>query len=381
MAALKRSAFVLLALLTALTLAGCGGGDDEGGGEAAAPQTQETVAAGESGRMLGPNGEESTPAAEVELSDEDVGKIKAGNYTAAVVWHEYGTDFPRALTRGLREGLGELGIDVISVTSAEFDAAKQANNIETVLGREPDIIFSIPIDPVTSAPAFRKALDRGTRLVFLSNVPQGFKHGKDYVGIVSSDQISTGNNAAKVMGEALGGEGKIGVIFHDANFFITKQRDNAFRAALARDYPEITIEAEEGFEDPARVEQIAAAMITRNPDLDAIYTTWAAPAEGVLAAIREADREDDIKIVTVDLSEPLAVDMARGGPTAGMAADLVFEAGKVWAKVAGLGLVDKEAPAFAVVDTIAVTNDNLLDAWQESYGAPAPKAVQEAMGG
>src|SRR5215218_1348312 len=104
MAAVKRSAFVLVALLAALMLAGCGGNDDEGGGDQAAPQTQETVAASESGRMLGPNGEESTPAADVELSDEDIEKIKQGNYTAAVVWHEYGTDFPRALTRGLREG-------------------------------------------------------------------------------------------------------------------------------------------------------------------------------------------------------------------------------------------------------------------------------------
>ena len=124
---------------------------------------------------------------------------------------------------------------------------------------------------------------------------------------------------------------------------------------------------------------IASAMITRNPDLDGIYTTWAAPAEGALAAIREAGR-DDIKLVTVDLSGPLAVDMANDGPTAGMASDKVFEAGKVWAKVAGLGLLGKQGPAFAVVDTIAVTKDNLLDAWEESYGAPAPKAVKEAMG-
>jgi ribose transport system substrate-binding protein len=378
MATVKRSTFVLVALLAGLMLAGCGGGDDEGSGEAAT-QTQETVAAGQSGRMLGPNGEESTPAADVELTDEDIDKIKEGNYTAAVVWHEYGTDFPRALTRGLREGLKELNIDLISVTSAEFDAAKQANNVESVLGRHPDVIFSIPIDPVTSAPAFRKALGEGTKLVFLSNVPKGFKHGKDYVGIVSSDQISTGNNAAKVMGEALDGKGKIGVIFHDADFFITNQRDNAFRAALERDYPDIEIAAESGFEDPARVESIASAMITRNPDLDGIYTTWAAPAEGALAAIREAGR-DDIKLVTVDLSGPLAVDMANDGPTAGMASDKVFEAGKVWAKVAGLGLLGKQGPAFAVVDTIAVTKDNLLDAWEESYGAPAPKAVKEAMG-
>jgi ribose transport system substrate-binding protein len=378
MAAVKRSTFVVVALLAALTLAGCGGGDDEGSGKTAT-QTQETVAAGESGRMLGPNGEESTPAADVELTDEDIDKIKQGNYTAAVVWHEYGTDFPRALTRGLREGLKELNIDLISVTSAEFDAAKQANNVESVLGRHPDVIFSIPIDPVTSAPAFRKAREQGTKLVFLSNVPKGFKHGKDYVGIVSSDQISTGNNAAKVMGEALDGKGKIGVIFHDADFFITNQRDNAFRAALKRDYPDIEIAAQSGFDDPARVESIASAMITRNPDLDGIYTTWAAPAEGALAAIREAGR-DDIKLVTVDLSEPLAVDMANDGPTAGMASDKVFEAGKVWAKVAGLGLLGKQGPAFAVVDTIAVTKDNLLDAWEESYGASAPKAVQEAMG-
>lgn len=348
------------------------------GGDEPAEQPAATVSAGESGRMLGPNGEESTPAADVKLTDDEIAEIREGGYTAALVWHEDST-FTRALGLGIEKRLSELGVEVIATTDAEFNAGKQRNDVESVMARKPDVIFTIPVDPTTAAAAYRPAVRAGTKLVFLSNTPKGYTYGKEYVGVVSVDQIETGDHTAKLLGDALGGKGKVGVIFHDAEFFITNQRDAAFRDALGRMYPDIEIAAESGFESPDRVADVARGMLTRNPDLDAIYTTWAEPGQGVLSAIRETGR-NDVKLVTVDLSEPVALDMAKGGSTVGLAADDLVEAGRTMANVAGYGLVGKKAPRFAVAPTLAITRDNLLDAWQQAYGSPAPEAVQEAVG-
>lgn len=133
------------------------------------------------------------------------------------------------------------------------------------------------------------------------------------------------------------------------------------------------------FDSPDRVEAIASAMLTRNPDLDGMYTTWADPATGVLAAIRSRGATD-VKVTTADLSEPIAVDMARGGPVVGVATDPVFGLGRTMADVAALGLLNRSAPPFTVADSVAARPDNLLDAWKESYGEPAPSAVLEAAG-
>ena len=39
------------------------------------------------------------------------------------------------------------------------------------------------------------------------------------------------------MAEALGEQGKVGYIFHDADFYVTNQRDGAFKATIEQDYP------------------------------------------------------------------------------------------------------------------------------------------------
>lgn len=372
----QHRACLALALASASLIVGaCGGSDEESDTAPVAP------AVSREGVMLGPNGEEARPADEVSLTDADVEQLRQGDHTAAIVWHEFSTEFPQGVTRGIEDRFEELGIEVVAVTDAEFDAAKQQRDIETVLASKPDSIISIPVDPVAAAKAYRPALSRGVQLTFLSNVPQGYKHGRDYVGVVTSDQVLTGQNTAQIMGEALGGEGEIGYVFFDADFFITNQRDGAFRDFLAQDYPDIEVAAEAGFEDPARVQEIASAMLTRNPELDGIYTTWAEPAEGVLAALREAGRETDVDVVSVDLSELLALDIAAGGAAAGVSADRAYELGGKLADATGLGLLGKRVPAFSVVPSIPVTAENLLEGWEESYGEPAPPAVaQEGTG-
>ena len=56
------------------------------------------------------------------------------------------------------------------------------------------------------------------------------------------------------MAAALGGKGKVGYIFHDANFYVTNQRDGAFKETIETDYPDMQIVAEQGMADPARAE-------------------------------------------------------------------------------------------------------------------------------
>ena len=125
-----------------------------------------------------------------------------------------------------------------------------------------------------------------------------------------------GKQAADALAKSIGGEGTVGWIFHDADYYVTNQRDNAFKTTIENDYPNIEIVAEQGISDPARAEELANAMLLQNPELDGIYVTWAEPAEGVLAALRGAGNSHT-KIVTLDLSEPAALDMVKGGNVVG----------------------------------------------------------------
>ena len=300
-------------------------------------------------------------------------------YTAALLWHTAGA-FTDAVSQGARDAFADLGIEVIAETNASFDAAQQANDVETVMALSPDIIISLVLDPVSGVVAFRPAVESGVQLVFLSNVPEGYVQGVDYVGLVTDDLAAMGIAAADLLADALGGEGEVGFIFHDAPYYVTNQRDQAFKAWIEGNYPGMEIVASQGLADPAAAEEIASTLLTRYPDLDGIYAPWSAgPADGVLAALRAAGASD-VAVVTLDLDTNVSLDLVEGGNVVGIAADEAYDLGRTMAVEGAYGLLGKPAPAFVVVPAIAVTADNIVEAYRQSLAADPPQVVLDALG-
>jgi ribose transport system substrate-binding protein len=381
---MKRVRLVVLATVAAvaLAMAACGDDDDDGGGgEATAPGGGDAPAALREleGKVLskGPNGEDPTAASEVKLTEKELAEIKGLSATAAIVMHYGGEDWSRAQIDGLKAQFGEMGIDVIATTDANFESHKQVSDIETVLARKPDIIVSIPTDPVVTADAYRKAVNQGVELVFMDNIPKGFEPGEDYVSVVSADNFGNGVASAHLMAEALGGEGQVGAVFHEADFFVTNQRFDAFKQTIKREYPDIEIVEEQGFGGPDFAgdgEKIASAMLTRNAELDGIWANWDVPAEGVIAGARTAGR-DDIEITTIDLGLPVATEIASDGLVYGLGAQRPYDQGVTEAKLAGYALLDKEAPPYVALPALPVDSENVCQAWQEVYHDAPPSEL------
>jgi ribose transport system substrate-binding protein len=329
------------------------------------------------GETVGPGGEMATPSSEVTLSDAEASKLKEGKYTAALLWHT-SSDFVNAVTAGAKDEFARLGIEVVAQTDAGFDAAKQKSDVETILAKKPNAILALPLDPVTSAEAFKPAVAAGVKIVLLSNKPKDFVQGKDYVTIVTDDLFQMGKHAADALAASIGKKGKVAWIYHDASYYVTNQRDNAFKATIESDYPDIKIVASQGISDPARAEDIAQALLLQHPDLDGIYVTWSEPAEGVLSALRAAGNTKT-KVVTLDLSEPVGLDLVKGGNITAIAADKAYELGRTMADAAGYGLLGKQAPAFVVAPVLTVTKNNVAQGWQDSLHRDAPKSILDAV--
>ncbi|MCB1445976.1 MAG: substrate-binding domain-containing protein [Rhizobiaceae bacterium] len=326
---------------------------------------------------IGPQGEKATPSAEVTLSDADIAALKDKGYKAALLWHT-SSDFTNAVTAGAKDEFARAGVNVVVETDAGFDAAKQRSDIETALAAKPNVILALPLDPTTSAEAFRQAVADGSKLVFLSNLPTGYKHGADYAAIVTDDLYQMGKQAADALAASIGKKGKVGYIFHDATYYVTNQRDQAFKSTIEKDYPDIKIVAEQGISDPARAEEIASAMLLQNPDLDGIYVTWAEPADGVLAALRSAGNTHT-RIVTLDLSEPVGLDMVKDGNVTAIVADKAYELGRAMAAAGLKSLLGQEVPPFIVAPALTVSKANVNDGWKESLNRDAPQSILDAV--
>jgi len=331
----------------------------------------------------GPNGESPTPAVGFELSYEELEQVKTMKATAAIVMHYGGNDWAQAQIDGLRKGFGDMGVEVIAVTDARFQPEKQMSDIETVLAQRPDVIVSIPTDPAATADAYLKAASQGVKLVFMDNVPEGMRAGEDYVSVVSADNFGNGVASAHLMAQALNAKGTVGIVFHEADFFVTRQRYDAFKQTIQDNYPGIEIVVEHGVGGPEfaiNAESIASAMLTKYRDLQGIWAVWDVPAEGVIAAARAAGR-GDLVITTIDLGRNVAMEIAQGGVVYGLGAQRPFDQGVNEAELAAYGLLGKDAPAYVALPALPVTRANVLAAWESVYRTPAPRELEEAAGG
>lgn len=374
-----RSRLLLFLAVFLLVAAACGGDDENGDqDQAAVPFFEETIDLDCSAPELGPNGEPATPVSEIEsLSSSEVEELRAGAYSAALLWAGAG-EWYNALGAGAEDVFDDLGVDVVATADAQFDPAKQASDVESAMARNPDIILTLIVDPVSGAEAFRPAVDANTVLVLADNGAEGYEAGDEYVSIVTGDHYGMGRAAAELMSDAIDGDGPVGMIFHDADFFVTNNRDNCFRATIEQEMPDITIVDAKGFtEEPATFE-VASAMISQHPEIEGIYVAWDVAAEGVVEALRAAGRED-VWVVTHDLGVNNAVAMAQGEIVYGTVADLPYQIGSTMATLAGYELLGKDAPPFVAGELIKVTKDELPDAWQQSLNKDLPSEVAEAL--
>lgn len=327
-------------------------------------------------KSLGPNGEKAISASTIKLTDEEIAKVKSGHYKAAISFHYGGNDWSASQLKGLTDTFNKLGIQIVGTTDANFSAERQVTDLETLSALKPDVMISIPTDPTATADAFRRVSDAGIKLVFMDNVPKGFQAGKNYVSSVSADNYGNGIIAADLIGEALNGKGKIGVIFYDVDFFVTNQRLEAFEKTMKEKYPKIEIVSKKGFQKPNDASTVADAMLTQNPTLDAIFAHWDVPAEGTLSSMRAAGRTD-VKVSTIDLGNNIAKEIAEGN-VLGLGAQLPYDQGVAEATLAAYSLLGKEAPAYVAVPAKRVDKSNILQAYKDVYHVDAPSWLVEA---
>ena len=328
----------------------------------------------------GPNGEKPVVASEIKLSSEELEKIRAMKAKAAIVMHYTATEWARAQMKGQRDAFQEMGVEIIAVTDAGYKAERQVSDIETVLAKKPNIIISAPAEEGSTAEAYRRAAQQGVKLVFIDQTGRGLKPGEEYVSLVSSDNRGMGVVGGLIMADALKGKGEIGVIPHASDLFATRERYVGFKEAL-KAFPDIKIVAEQGVGGPdfsGEAERVASAMLTANRGLKGIWAVWDVPTEGVLSALRSADKPNSFVVTTCDLGANIAIDMCQDGYVKATGSQRPYQAGYTEAVLGGYGLLGKEAPAYVVLPALPVTKANVLSAWKDANGEDAPDKVRKA---
>ena len=328
----------------------------------------------------GPFGEKAENADTLILSETEREIVREKKYTAAISLHYTGKAWMQLLEKGVKKIFDDLGISLIATTDAHFDASLQCKQLESLLFLKPDVLIAIPVDKEETAAAFQKVAKSETKMVLITNIPEGIGR-KDYISCVSVNEHSHGRNMGHGLGEYMlrHNLSHVGLIRHgDRNFYATQQRDDAAEQVILEEFPEISVSGTVDFLSETEVFVKTVDFIKHHPETEALYVSWDGPAMEVLEALVEVKRTD-VAVITGDLDYPVAMNMAKGGMIKMLSAQCPYEQGEAIALAAANGLLGKNTPSFVGIEPVCVTPENLLKSWNHVFKEEAPGEMKQAL--
>lgn len=323
-------------------------------------------------------GQTPTWDTELVLTDSEVEQIKEGKYTAVFNPNGFQADHTNVMIKAINDAFRELDMELLAVTDSQNDPAKQINDIETLLALDPDVVITGPIDPVSSKEVYRKVIDAGAKLVIWSNVPEGFVHGEDYVGVVTANAQGLAEFCVSVLAENVSADAEIGMMYFDVPFWIVNLIDQIVEETIANDYPDLNLVAKAGYTDPYAAVEVASGMIMQNPDIEGIYGEWNLAAMGAADAAKENNRPD-IAITCFGVDRPTLIEIIQGGNIVGTVSDNPYHLGFNLALLAGYGVLEKPAPEYTIAPSLPITADNLEEAWELTTKTALPDEILQIM--
>lgn len=324
---------------------------------------------------LNPDGVKPKSLEDVTITDEQCEAAKEGGFTVGVAMHVMSNEVPQNQVKGMKEVFDKCGVEVISVTDANFSVVQQTSDVENMIQLHPDGIISVPTDGTAMGPAYQGVQAADIKLILSDIYVDGLEVGKDYTSLVGSDIRSAGQIAGQAAAAYVPDGGSMGFVDFGIQFFATNERTTGAQEWVTENRPDIKQEVVD-FTDPAKVEQPAGDFLTANPGVDALYTVWDAPAQQVMSA--ERGQGINVPVTTVDLGTDVALEMAKGGLVKAVGAQLPFEEGNAQAYVMIRALLGEEVPVYVVTPSIPVVPANLTEGWERVWRAAPPQEIIDA---
>lgn len=326
-----------------------------------------------------PSGAPATSPEVLTLTEAEIARLRAGKFTAGIAMQALDTPWNALQVEAITSTLGRYGVEVVAVTDAAQNPARQAGQLAGMIDRKVDVIFSVPIDPASQTAAYKRVSDAGIKLVFMDNVVHNMAPGKDYVTVVASDNEKNAVYATEELIRAIGGRGEVGLLtyFYDSYYSIAARREGFLKTLAA--HPGVRLAATDRFTQPREAYEKTIAMLRANPGIRGIFAVWGDPAMQAAAAAKAIGRSD-VVITTNDLGPDTAMYVARGEILA-IGAQLPYDLGVAEANAAAFALLGKKVPPYISLPALRVKKENLLSALELVTKRPAPQQVIDACAG
>lgn len=205
----------------------------------------------------------------------------------------------------------------------------QISLMDTVINEGVDAIFLQPVDSVAIAPSIKKAKRKGIPVVTL-NIDATAPHAAH----VEMNHYFGARQIAKVMGEKMGGKGKVVILNAPPGIIIRDQRTNGFVEGMKEFHPNIEIVADQVANwSRKKAQDVFSTLLVAHPDISGVYGINDSMALGAVDVAKTKGLLNKIVIFGNDGEKDALESIERGELTGTQYTD-VYQQGRYAASIA-----------------------------------------------
>ena len=241
--------------------------------------------------------DEGVNVADFALAERIQAKIDAGEpLNIYVSYHDVSNEFAPFIRAGVERAIAELGVSAQFIGPVGADADAQISEIETLMDQMDGLaISSVSTDAL--APLIDRVTEAGIPVItFNTDNPDSAR-----LVFAGQDLVQSGREAGQLMGDVLGGEGKILITTLDAAAQWSIDRETGAREALAA-FPGIeVIQTVNTGTDPQEIYAAIENAMLANPDVTGILSLECCSTPAAGEWVTRNDAVGTVKVVGFDL--------------------------------------------------------------------------------
>ena len=275
--------------------------------------------------------------------------------------------FFKAMELGARNKAKELGVNLMWQGSAsDYSPQTQMPFVDAALTNGVDALILVPTDPNSMQPAVARAESMKIPVITVDTTVTDQSY---LTSFITGDNVDGGHKAAETLADLIGRKGKVFIMSGSPSATTDVARENGFREAIKK-FPDIEVVGiQYANSQPATATSAVNTILLKYPDLVGIFALDGTSGTGTVAALRNANKAGQVKLVGYDAYKAEVDALKEGIFTALVAqqpakeADLALQ--YAYDKITGkdVGSIQKAV----VIPNVVITKENLADTEKYMY--------------
>jgi ribose transport system substrate-binding protein len=278
-----------------------------------------------------------------------------GSYKLSFVQGVTGDAFYITMGCAVQEEAKKEGATVDIQGPQKFDPTQQTPVLQSVVSSRPDAILIAPTDVSAMQRPIEQATKQNIKVVLVDTT---LNDPSIAASAIASDNLGGGKAAFEAIKQLAPQGGKVLVVSVQPGISTTDARAKGFQDAVKADSKFTDLGVQYSQNEPQKAAQIVTAALQKDPDIVGIFAANLFSAEGSATGVRQANKQDQVKIVGFDAG-PDQVKALQDGTVQALVAQQPGKIGQVGVQQAIKALKGQKTETKVQTGFTIVTKDNL----------------------